>query len=324
MSKILVVGTGAWGTTLANVLLENNHTVNMYGVDSRQLQDLSQGYNREFFRNAKLSAIPNIVTDNFEIAVKDVEYILLSIPSKFIEQTLQKYKDLIDPKIIIINSSKGIDQNNGKNYFEVIRSVLPNNQVCSIVGPSFAIEVFHNQNTIVNIVCKDVTIANQVGKLFNNDYFKTSSLSDEIGSSLFSALKNGLAVCCGVLYGFNSSINTIAAVISLGMKEITKYVEMQGGDVKTAVDFCAIGDIYLTCSDNKSRNFRFGELISKLGVNKAIDENTYTVEGLEIIKNIHNAIQDKKEFVLFNLLFDLVSCKIQPNEFVNLLWNLFA
>ncbi|MGL4950225.1 MAG: NAD(P)H-dependent glycerol-3-phosphate dehydrogenase [Mycoplasma sp.] len=321
MSKILVVGTGAWGTTLANVLLENKHHVNMFGVDKRQLEDLNKGYNKEFFRNAKLSSIPKIVTDDFELASKGVEYILLSIPSKHIENILTEYKKYISPKVIIINSSKGIDQKTGQNYFELIKKILPSNKITSIVGPSFAIEVFHNQNTIVNIVSEEIEVAKKVGELFNNKYFKTKPVSDIIGTSIFSALKNGLAVCCGVLYGLNCSINTISAVIALGVREIIQYVELEGGDPKTISEYCAIGDIYLTCSDEKSRNFRFGELIAKLGVQQAIDENTYTVEGLEIIKDIHKVIKDKNEFILFNLLYKLVTKKIDPNNFVKKLWS---
>ncbi|MGL4952058.1 MAG: NAD(P)H-dependent glycerol-3-phosphate dehydrogenase [Mycoplasma sp.] len=321
MSKILVVGTGAWGTTLANVLLENGHTVNMYGVDQRQLEDLSNGFNKEFFRNAKLAAIPKIVTNDFELASKGVDFILLAIPSLHIENCLTKYKRFIPSNCIIINSSKGIDQLTGQNYFDLIRKILPDNKITSIVGPSFAIEVFHNQNTVVNIVSRDLTIAKEVSKLFNNKYFKAIPFDDEIGSSVFSALKNGLAVCCGILYGLNCSINTISAVISMGIKEINKYSIKENGNPSTLVEYCAIGDIYLTCSDNKSRNFRLGELIAKLGVEQAIEENTYTVEGLEIIKDINRKIKDDKDFVLFNLLYKLINKKIDPQNFVKKLWT---
>lgn len=321
MSKILVVGTGAWGTTLANILLENRHTVNMYGVEPQQLEDLKRGYNKEFFKGAKLHKIPHLVTSDFAVGVKDVEYILLSIPSKYIKPTLEQYKELIPADVVIINSSKGIDGQSGKNYFELIKDVLPNNPISAIVGPSFAIEVFHNQNTIVNAVCKDLNIAKKVGALFNNSYFITKPITDELGSSIFSALKNGLAVGCGMLYGLNASINTISAVITRGVQEIEHYVNVHQGEPKTAIEYCAIGDIYLTCSDDKSRNFRLGELIAKLGIKKALVENTYTVEGLEIIKDIHKSIKNDVEYILFNLLYEIVDNKIHPQDFINQLWK---
>lgn len=321
MNKILVIGTGAWGTTLANILLKNKHAVNMYGVDAGQIGDLKNGRNTDFFRNAKLHRVPNLVTDNFVDAIDGVEYILISIPSKFIQSTLQKYKDLIKPEVVIINSSKGIDSKTGKNYFELIHEILPDNHITAIVGPSFAIEVFHNQNTIVNVICRELEIAKNVCKLFNNKTFKTVPITDELGSSVFSALKNGLAVGCGLLYGFNTSINTIAAIITLGIQEIEEFYKLKGGQDRTALQYCAIGDIYLTCSDNKSRNFRFGELIAKIGIKDAIDENTYTVEGLEVIKDIHNFIKNKPNFILFNTLYEIISGKLDPTKFITKIWS---
>lgn len=321
MSKILVIGTGAWGTTLANILLKNKHTVNMYGVDTGQLEDLKQGYNRDFFRNAKLHRIPHLVTNEFASAIENIEYILISIPSKFIQPTLEKYKHLIKPNVVIINSSKGIDSKTGKNYFELIREILPNNHISAIVGPSFAIEVFHNQYTIVNVICTEFDIAKNVCKLFNSKKFKTVPITDDLGSSIFSALKNGLAVGCGILYGYNTSINTIAAVITLGIQEIEQFYQLKGGKDSTALQYCAIGDIYLTCSDNKSRNFRFGELISKIGIKDAIDENTFTVEGLEVIKDIHHMIKNKPNFVLFNTLYEIISGKLDSTKFVDKIWS---
>lgn len=322
MSKVLIIGTGAFGTALANVLLENNHTVNMYGINDDQMNDLEKGYNKEFFGNSKMCKKPTLVTTDFSKAVKGVEYLVIALPSKYIEDTLIAHHKLIKKDVVIINSSKGIDPITGTNYFELIRRILPKNKICAIAGPSFAKELFNKQHTIVNIICRDKKVGQKTADLFKRPYFKLTVCDDEIGASLFSALKNGLAVGSGILYAKGYSINTISAFITRGIQEITNFVVSEGGKIDTVTDYCAIGDIYLTCSSNKSRNFKLGQEIAKKGIKKALDENKLTVEGLKIIKDIHDKMGNNPDFSLFNLLYKLVSCKISPDTLIQNLWKL--
>lgn len=288
----------------------------MYGIDKGQLKDLENQCNTEFFKKAKLAKKLYAVSDDFRTLIPGVKYILISIPSKYIAPTLEQHRHLIKQDVVLINSSKGLEHITGKNYFDIIHKILPKNKVCSIAGPSYAIEVFHKQHTFVNVICRDLKTAKQVGELFNNHYFRTKAIIDEIGASISSAMKNGLAVCCGMLYGLNISINTIAAVITRGIQEISNFSLAHGGELSTSFEYCAIGDIYLTCSDEKSRNFELGMLMAKIGVKKAIKENTYTVEGLDIIRDIYPQIKKKSEYILFNLLYELVSEKISPKAFI--------
>lgn len=322
MSKILVLGTGAFGTALANVLLENGHTVNMYGINEEQMDDIKKGYNKEFFGNKKLVKIPNLVTTDFVEAIKGMEYIVIAVPSKYIQDTLKAHKKNIKSNIIIINSSKGIDPISGLNYFTLIHKVLPKNKVCAIAGPSFAKDLFERKHSIVNVICSDIKIAKKTAKLFENKYFKVKPIEDTNGSSLNSALKNGLAVCCGMLDGLGYSINTISAVITRGLQEMTHFIMSQEGQMFTTLEYCGLGDVYLTCSSNKSRNFRLGISIAKKGVKKALSENNLTVEGVEIINDIHPIISKNEEYALFNLLYDLLHLKVQPSKFIEKLWEI--
>ncbi len=317
MSKVLVVGTGAFGTALANVLLENGHIVNMYGINEEQMEDLKKGYNKEFFGNEKLHRIPHLITTDFVEAIRGVEFMVIAVPSKYIQDTLRAHKKAIKSSVVIINSSKGIDPISGLNYFTLIHNVLPRNKVCAIAGPSFAKELFDHKHSIVNMTCTDIKVATK----FKNKYFKVKPIADTNGSSLNSALKNGLAVCCGMLDGLNYSINTIAAVITRGVQEITHYIMQEEGLMETSLEYCGLGDVYLTCSSDKSRNFRLGQAIAKKGVKKALSENNLTVEGVEIIYDIHPKITKNKDYVLFNLLYDLLQCKVQPNKFIDKLWD---
>ena len=321
MSKILVVGTGAFGTALANVLLENGHVVNMYGINEAQMEDIKKGYNKEFFGNKKLVKKPNLVTTDFPEAIKGMQYLVIAVPSKYIQDTLRAHKKYIKPSVIIINSSKGIDPISKLNYFTLIHKVLPRNKICAIAGPSFAKELFECKHTIVNMTCKDLKVAQKAAKLFENKYFKVRAITDTTGASLISALKNGLAVCCGMLNEQGHSINTIAAVITRGVEEINNYILQSEGESTTALQYCGLGDVYLTCSSDKSRNYRLGQAIAKKGVKKALLENNLTIEGVEIIQDIHSKISKNNKYALFNLLYDLIEGKIAPNKFIDALWE---
>ena len=322
MSKILVIGTGAFGTALANVLLQNNHIVNMYGNNDTQLDDLKKGYNKEFFGNKKLFKKPNLITTNFAEASKGVDVMIIAIPSKYIQDTLKAHKKYIKTSTILVNSSKGIDPISRLNYFELIRKIFPRNKICSLVGPSFAKELFDNNYTVVNAVSKDIKTAQKISKMFETKYFKVKPISDEIGASLASALKNGLAVCCGMLHELKYPINTISAVITKGVSEIANYCHSQGGNFNTTIQYCSIGDIYLTCSSDQSRNFKLGQRIAKYGFKKALSKMNLTLEGIEIIKAIYPNIKNNNDYILFNLLYKLIDTKIEPKNFIETLWKI--
>jgi glycerol-3-phosphate dehydrogenase (NAD(P)+) len=133
-----------------------------------------------------------------------------------------------------------------------------------------------------------------VSLLFNNSHFRCIEIKDEVGAEIIGALKNVMAIAMGVAYQLHTSINTRAAMLAQGTKEINRLVDIYGGQSSTITQFCGIGDIYLTCTDEKSRNFSFGKLVAMVGVKKALIQNTSTVEGYLATKVIYQTIKNKK------------------------------
>lgn len=298
MSKIAFLGTGAWGTALANVLLENKHQVLMWGIDEQEIDDLNHQSNNKYYPNRKLNG-------NLICATQDLEkltnfkpnYIVIAVPSIFIADTLKKLLPLLKNKPVFINVAKGFDKSTKKTWSLTINKLIANKSsgLVTLIGPSFAIEVFNKQITIVNVLSNNLAIAKKVGKLFTNSYFKCIPCNDVIGGETISALKNVMAIASGILFSQHTSINTRSAVLAQMTKEISEVVKALKGNIETVYQFCGVGDIILTCTDPKSRNFSFGLKVGKDGFNNIQKHlQNHTVEGYwatltayEIIKKHH-------------------------------------
>jgi glycerol-3-phosphate dehydrogenase (NAD(P)+) len=248
--------------------------------------------NTKFFNNSKLSSVPKTTLLLSEIIKFKPNYIILAIPSSGIIDIASAISKQINFKCDIINVAKGLDPKTKNIFSKTIKKIIPKKfcNLITLIGPSFATEVFNKKITIINAISSDITSAKNVAKLFTNNYFKVVPLIDEIGGQIFSALKNILAIVCG--YIDNSSINTRAAFFSEGVKEIQVIALSYGAKQSTLTSFCGIGDIYLTCSDKTSRNYSFG--VNFRENNKKEIEIIKTVEGIKTLPIIYKYITAKK------------------------------
>jgi glycerol-3-phosphate dehydrogenase (NAD(P)+) len=190
--------------------------------------------------------------------------------------------------------------------------------VVTLIGPSFAHEVICGYPTMLNAVSANINDAKQVAKLFNNSHFKCIEITDEIGAEIMGALKNVMAIAMGIAYELHTSINTRAAMLAQATKEISNIVKLYGGKNETLTQFCGVGDIYLTCTDEKSRNFSFGKQIANEGMTKALKDNVHTtVEGYRTAKVIFQVI--KKNHIsspVFNELCQVLFNQHSIKDFV--------
>ncbi len=319
MAKISIIGTGAWGTALSQVLLSNRHEVTMYGIDEQQIADLKQKYNKKYYGNVKLSFAITKITSNLKDAITNSEYIIIAIPTKFINQMINQLKELIGSNVVIINVAKGLDPQTENVWSKTFKSNLDLKGYVTLIGPSFAYEVFHKQATIVNVVSCDAKIAHQVSLLFNNDYFLAVPLIDEIGAELSAALKNCLAIATGIMKTFHPSINTLSAILAQGAREISDIVKIFGGKQASLLQYCGIGDIFLTCTDSQSRNYSFGQLVSKFGVKTALErEHGQTVEGHHNVEIAYDIIvKNKLNAPLLVNLYRVLYQNADPSELIN-------
>ena len=319
MNKILIFGTGAFGTTIANILLANNNYVAMYGINKTEIIDLLQKQNTKYFNNFKLIKKPHIVTNNFATLSKiKFDFIVLAIPSSATANIISAIKKYIINKPILINCIKGLNEQTNQPWSLYLKNNCKNNfkAITSLVGPGFAHEIITGAATIVNIVSDNKSAANKVIKLLSTKTFLCKYCSD-VTAYYLSAFKNPVAIMTGLLNGLNYSINTIAAFFTLAIKEINQIISKQNKISPSIIEYCGIGDLFLTCSNKQSRNFQFGLSIAKYGAKKAHLINKTTVEGLSALKVIHHLTNsNKNNYPLFTNLFDVVFCNKKCTNFV--------
>ncbi|MDR0739755.1 MAG: NAD(P)H-dependent glycerol-3-phosphate dehydrogenase [Mycoplasmataceae bacterium] len=320
MAKIAILGTGAWGTALANILLENNHHVYMWGVDSKEIDDLKQQRNTKYYKNNKLIKKPDMASLNLtEILLQRPIFFIIATPSIYIRETLIKLSKHLNYKAYFINVSKGLDPITNDIWSKTIKKILGNKNkgLVTLIGPSFAVETFRQQPTMINSVSVSIPLARMVSLLFNNNHFKCIEIKDEIGAEIIGALKNVTAIGMGIAYQLHTSINTRAAMLAQCTKEIGNLVTIYGGETKTITQFCGIGDIYLTCTDEKSRNFSFGKLVADVGIKKALEHNQKTIEGFYATKVIAKVIREKHiNSPVFNEIFQVLFKNKSTSSFV--------
>lgn len=319
--KVCILGTGAWATALGCCLSLNNLDVSLWGISETQINDLNNGYNREFFGDKKLFS-KVFATNNLELSLKDASYILIAVPSTFIINVLEQVKKYLikNKKYIFINVAKGLDERTNNIWSISIKESLKDFDVdlVTLIGPSFAIDVFDQKPTIVNVISKDVNVAKGVSSIFNLNFFKAIVCDDENGAEVLAALKNLLAIAIGISVEQHNSINTTSALLTQGVSEMQLIAKMMGSKEKTILQFCGIGDIFLTCTSDKSRNFTFGRNIFKYGVEEVIKENKLTVEGYKVFPIVKKIINLKKiNTPLFLLIIDVLEERLAPNDFVS-------
>lgn len=294
MNKIAILGTGSWATGLARVLNDNGHTVMMYGIDQGEIDDINIRHcNYKYFKDVHIEESIR-ATSSLNEAIDGAQYIVITIPTQFVRETLEKVKPLLKEKVIVVNAAKGFDMNTNMRMSDTIREVLNESiePVVSLIGPSHAEEVVERILTAICAVSLDEDIAKKVQKLFSNQYFRVYTTTDEIGAEYGAAYKNVIAVASGIIAGLGYGDNSRAALITRGLHEMSLYGLLKGGKKETFFGLTGIGDLIVTCSSLHSRNFQAGYDIGES--ERALDfmaHNTKTCEGVRTCKVIHEDVK---------------------------------
>ena len=289
--NILVIGSGAWGTTLAQVLCDNQNNVLIYAQDEETANEINNNHtNKKYLGEVLLN--PKVkCTTNYDEFVKTADVILLSVPSAAIEPALSFLLPKLSKKYIFVNTIKGFVGENNSTVLKYLRKLIPSKYAygfCSIIGPSYAEEVVRRYITTVDAVSKNRRIAKKVQKLFSNKYFRVYTNNDEIGSEIASAYKNAIAIGSGILFGMGFGQNGRAALITRGIHEMREFGIYFGGKSITYLGLTGIGDLVLTCNSTESRNFSFGKKIGETkDIDKVLNENFLTIEGYRTVKSLY-------------------------------------
>lgn len=287
--KVAVLGAGSWGTALAKVLAENGHDVMMWSriEDAAIIDEINtQHTNETYLKDLELPQSIQGTTD-LEEAIKERDVIVVVIPTVGIRSTAKQLNQLIQNPKIIVHASKGLEQGTHERISTILEEEIDEDKRTAVValsGPSHAEEVAVQDLTSITSASKNEAAAEKVQYLFMNDYFRVYRNDDIIGVELGAALKNIIAVGAGALNGIGFGDNAIAALVTRGLAEISRFGVELGADPMTFMGLSGVGDLIVTCTSPHSRNWRAGKLIGEgYNLEQIQDEIGMAIEGLSTV-----------------------------------------
>jgi glycerol-3-phosphate dehydrogenase (NAD(P)+) len=286
--KITVLGTGSWGTALAQVLADNGQQVVMWGISEEEVNDLNLNHRNSRYFDSPVSEKVKASTDLS--CAEDADVLLAAVPTMALESVLKQVADIVRKPVIVINVAKGFHPVSHKRLSEVIKEIMPAEKtkaVVSLIGPSHAEEVIIRLMTAVNAVSDNMEAAKTVQELFSNEYFRVYRNDDVIGAEVGVALKNVIAIASGILEGIGQGDNARAALMTRGLAEMTRFGTALGGREETYLGLDGVGDLIVTCTSRHSRNVMAGYQIGREGAAKFFAENKKTVEGIFACKVVY-------------------------------------
>lgn len=288
-SKITVLGAGSWGTALAIHLAKHHANVTLWGRDSLQIQHMNAARcNTRYLPSIPLPA-NLLVTDNIAEAMQDCCLLLIVVPSHVFEVCLDKIKPFYTPGLTIAWATKGI-KSDGELLHQVIERVLGKDTPKAIIaGPSFAVEVASELPTAITVASDQESSARYVAKLLGSPRFRVYTSNDMIGAQLGGAVKNVLAIATGSSDGLGFGANARSALITRGLAELMRLGLALGAQAETLMGLAGLGDLVLTCTDDKSRNRRFGLALGRgSSVQDAIGGIGQVVEGATAAGHVYH------------------------------------
>ncbi len=306
--KIGVIGGGSWGTALAILLGQKGNDVSIWMRDKNQLENTIQAReNEKYLPGVKLPDNISLSTDIEEVN-HNKDLILLSVPTHGIRQVLNSCKSTINKEQIIVNVSKGIENESLLRISQIVGEILPNNKYAVLSGPSHAEEVARSMATTVVAASKYKKVAEYIQNLFFTSNFRVYTNPDVIGVELGGALKNIIALAAGISDGLDCGDNTKAALMTRGIFEMSRLGVEMGAKHETFSGLAGIGDLIVTCTSEHSRNRRAGILIGQgMKVEEATKRVGMVVEGIRTTKSaFHLAKEYNIDMPITNELYDVL------------------
>lgn len=318
--KIGILGTGAYGMALASIFNYNKCDVMMW-TNSNEEKEL-------LIKNKKNDKIDYVIPDDITITtdiksvIEETDIIVIAVPAKFVGSVCSQFKDYYNNNQVICIASKGIEQDTCLFLYDVVRNNIKTNNIAVISGGTFAVDIVRKVPVGLSLAYKSNYAKDIIIKAMHNDYVKLRPTKDIIGTEICGSIKNVIAIASGMIDGMGYPISTSAMFITESLHDIKELIKTLGGDSKTILSFAGFGDLLLTCTSEKSRNYTLGRII---GENKSREEienyiESTTIEGLYTLKSIKKLLRNKKiKMPIINLIYDIIVDKKEPKALVKFL-----
>lgn len=317
-APIAVLGAGSYGTALAIALARNGHKTYLWGHNPEKMAKLAQArQNAEFLPNI---TFPDTLTVESDIAqaLNAVNDLLIVVPSHVFADVLQKIKPFLRPEHRIMWATKGLERETGRLLQDVVLQILGESYPLAVLsGPTFAKELAHGLPTAISLASNNPQFADEMQQRIHcSKSFRVYLNEDMVGVQLGGAIKNVIAIGAGISDGMGFGANARTALITRGLAEISRLGASLGANPNTFMGMAGLGDLVLTCTDNQSRNRRFGLILGQGGsAEEAIAEIGQVVEGFYNTKEAYLLAQKQGvEMPIVEQIYQMLFCGKQAAE----------
>ena len=314
--KVTILGAGAYGLALATMVNENNHKITIWTKLDSELEELKKNHTNN--RVLPDFVLPNNFeyTNNLKKAVENTDLIIIAVPAGFVDSVSKELKQYYKNQHICI-ASKGIEQDTCLFVDDVVRKYINTDKIAVISGPSFAVDIIKKVPIGLSLASKNEETKKIIINALQNNYLKLRATDDIIGIEICGSVKNIIAIAAGIIEGLGLPESTQAMFITESLHDIKELIKALGGNKNTILSFAGFGDLLLTATSIKSRNFRFGKMIGENTPKELIEEfkNNTTIEGLYTLKSIYKLLDNKKVNIpIINLIYDIIFNDQDPHD----------
>lgn len=318
--KVTILGAGAYALALSHIIDKNGHDITIWTKFEKERDELERKRTNEGkLKNYKISG--NIkITNDLKESTKNKDLIIIAVPAKNFRETVKEMR--INKRTHICIATKGIEQNTNMFMTNILKKYIHTKNYGVISGGSFAEDIVKDCPIGLTLGTKNKETEKIIKKALINKTTKLRETKDIKGTMICGSVKNVIAILSGIMHGMNMPASAISLFLTESLNDVRELVFLLGGNKKTILSFAGFGDLYLTCTSSKSRNFTLGKLIGEDYDKEHIDnyiENT-TIEGLYTLKSIYDLTKKKKINVpIINLIYEIVTGKKDKNILLDFL-----
>jgi glycerol-3-phosphate dehydrogenase (NAD(P)+) len=325
--NVTVIGAGAWGTALANLLCQNEHVVTLWGHDAEHLARVRKTRENPIYLPGIALSSKIQFQEKLDQSVKGAQCIVIAVPSKFVRQVTSQISGFSG---LAVSVTKGIEYETGLTMSGVLKATMPNAAAAALSGPTLALEIARGMPAAIVAAHPQAETAQQVQALFGRPAFRVYSSQDVAGVELGGAIKNVVALAAGIGDGLGLGDNAKAGLVTRGLAEMRRLGVARGASAETFSGLSGLGDLTVTCYSRLSRNRAFGERVGRGEKVESILADTHSVAegyptaraafqlarklGIEspIIDEVHAALYEGKE--VRRAVQDLMSREPKPED----------
>lgn len=320
--KISVIGLGVYSLAISKMLAKKDENEIVIWTENNEKHEeykktkkVASVFDTKLPKNIKISA-------SMEDTLEKTNLIYIITASKYVDIVTKQMKPYYNPEIPVCIASKGIEESREELLSNIVKNALKTNNIAVISGPTFAVDILNNEPVALALASKTKKAKEYVLNTLANDTLKLRPSKDMIGIQMCGSIKNVIAIASGILSGLGYSNSTQSFLINESLHDIKDIIKIFGGNPKTILSFAGVGDLMLTCTSTKSRNFSFGVIVGSTKDQNKINEYlaTHTVEGYNTLEIVYKMLQKKGiEIELITTIYDIVYNGVDANTLATFL-----